>query len=135
MERGLRQGDPLSHFLFLLVVEALQVTIIESCNKGIFNGVSLANGYANISLLQYADDALFFGKWSRSNARNLMLILKCFEDASGLKVNISKSRLFGVGASNEEVEAVASSLGYDHDFLPFMYPGLPVGKKMHFCDG
>ncbi|GKA06915.1 RNA-directed DNA polymerase, eukaryota, partial [Tanacetum coccineum] len=65
----------------------------------------------NISLLQYADDALFFGEWSRLNARNLILVLKCFEKASGLKINLSKSRIFGIGIPNVEVEEIASSLG------------------------
>ncbi|GJZ05944.1 NAC domain-containing protein [Tanacetum coccineum] len=97
MERGLRQGDPLSPFLFLLVVEALQISILEACDKGFFKGISLTNSGDNISLLRYADDALFFGEWSRLNAHNLILILKFFEEASGLKVNISKSRLFRVG--------------------------------------
>ncbi|GKB37421.1 putative RNA-directed DNA polymerase, eukaryota, reverse transcriptase zinc-binding domain protein [Tanacetum coccineum] len=59
MERGLRQGDPLSPFLFLLVAEALQVSILEACNKGIFRGVSLSDDGTNMSLLQYVDDALF----------------------------------------------------------------------------
>ncbi|GJV79108.1 hypothetical protein Tco_1514978, partial [Tanacetum coccineum] len=52
----------------------------------------------------------------------------------GLKVNISKSRLFGVGFDLEEVAAVASSLNCSHDSLPFMYLGLSVGKNMNFCD-
>ncbi|GJW90952.1 hypothetical protein Tco_0168505 [Tanacetum coccineum] len=56
MERGVRQGDPQSLFLFLFVSKALQVMVIEACNKGIFNGVSLADNGANISLLQYVDD-------------------------------------------------------------------------------
>ncbi|GKA76737.1 ribonuclease H-like domain-containing protein [Tanacetum coccineum] len=82
MERGLRQGDSLSPFLFLLVAEALQVSITEACNKCFYKGVYRSEDGLNVSLLQYADDALFFGKWSRSNARNLILILKCFEEAS-----------------------------------------------------
>ncbi|GKE67054.1 RNA-directed DNA polymerase, eukaryota, reverse transcriptase zinc-binding domain protein, partial [Tanacetum coccineum] len=82
MERGLRQGDSLSPFLFLLVAEALQVSITEACNKGFYKGVYRSEDGSNVSLLQYADDALLFGKWSRSNARNLILILKCFEEAS-----------------------------------------------------
>ncbi|GJS21791.1 reverse transcriptase domain, reverse transcriptase zinc-binding domain protein [Tanacetum coccineum] len=135
MERGLRQGDPLSPFLFLFVVEAHQIAILEAFSKGFFKGVSLAEGGVNISLLQYADDALFFGEWSRLNAKNLILILKCFENASGLKINLSKSRLFGIGVPEVDVEMVASSLGCIHDYVPFMYLGLLLGKKMRFCDG
>ncbi|GJT29943.1 hypothetical protein Tco_0910218 [Tanacetum coccineum] len=63
MERGLRQGDPLSIFHFLLIAEALEIATLEACNKGIFKGVSLVNGGSNLSLLQYADDALFFDDW------------------------------------------------------------------------
>ena len=51
MERGLRQGDPLSPLLFLLIAETLQISVIEACNKGIFNGVSLAESKVNVSLL------------------------------------------------------------------------------------
>ncbi|GJR72216.1 hypothetical protein Tco_0084581 [Tanacetum coccineum] len=58
MERGLRQRDPLSPLLFLLVAEALQVAIMEAYTKGLFKGISLAGEGANISLLQYADDVL-----------------------------------------------------------------------------
>ncbi|GJY16593.1 hypothetical protein Tco_0387015 [Tanacetum coccineum] len=78
---------------------------------------------------------LFFGDWSRLNASNLIHILECFELASGLKVNIAKSRLLGVGVPNIEVELMASSLGCTLDSLPFTYLGLPVGKKMRACDG
>ncbi|GJZ78840.1 putative RNA-directed DNA polymerase [Tanacetum coccineum] len=129
MERGLRQDDPLSPFLFLIVAEALQVCILDACNKGLYNGVSLAGCGANVSLLQYADDALLFGEWSRRNVVNLVHILKCFEMGSGLKVNISKSRILGVGVS------VASSIGCAHGTFPFSYLGLPVGKKMRLKVG
>ncbi|GJY75974.1 hypothetical protein Tco_0481090 [Tanacetum coccineum] len=97
--------------------------------------ISLAQEGANISLLQYVDDALFFGEWSRLNAKNLILVLKCFEMASGLKINLCKSRLFGIGVPISEVEEIASSIGCRHDVIPFLYLGLPVGKKMRLCDG
>lgn len=135
LERGLRQGDPLSQFLFLIVAEALQIAILEACDKGFYKGVYLAENRSNISLMQYADDALFFGDWSRHNALNLIHILKCFELASGLKVNIAKSRLLGVGVPSTEVELMALSLGCAHESLPFTYLGLPVGKKMRACEG
>ncbi|GKA57899.1 putative RNA-directed DNA polymerase [Tanacetum coccineum] len=130
MERGLRQGDPLFPFLFIIVTEALQISILEACGRGIFAGLSLANDGANLSLLQYADDALIFGKWSRLNVKNLVRILGWYQDASGLKVNLSKSRL-GIGVYLSEVIDVANSVNCSHDNLPFCYLGLPVGKSMY----
>nr|GEV49574.1 arginine repressor C-terminal-like domain-containing protein [Tanacetum cinerariifolium] len=50
MERGLRQGDPLSPFLFLIAVEALQVLTLDACNKGVYKGLSLAEDGAKVSL-------------------------------------------------------------------------------------
>ncbi|GJZ86962.1 putative RNA-directed DNA polymerase, eukaryota, reverse transcriptase zinc-binding domain protein, partial [Tanacetum coccineum] len=135
MERGLRQGDPLSPFLFLIVAEALQVTILNACDKGIFKGVCLANSGNNISLLQFADDALFFREWSSLNASNLINIVRCFKLGSWLKVNLDKSRIFGVGVPVNEVISVASSLGCAHGALPFTYLGLPVGSQMRLSGG
>ncbi|GJT42188.1 putative RNA-directed DNA polymerase [Tanacetum coccineum] len=135
MERGLRQGDTLSPFLFLIVAEALQVTILNACDKGIFKGTCLTNSGNNISLLQFADDTLFFGEWSSLNASNLINILRCFELGSGLKVNLDKSRIFGVEVPVNEVILVASSLGCAHGALPFTYLGLPVGGQMRLSGG
>ncbi|GJY30915.1 hypothetical protein Tco_0414410 [Tanacetum coccineum] len=129
------KGACCRHISFLLVAEAFQVTVLDTCNEGILKCVSLSKGGDNFSILQYAYDALFFGKWSCSNAKNLILILRCFEDASRLKVNLYKSRIFGVGVNIEKVESVATSLGWVHDFIPIAYIGLSVGKRMHFRDG
>nr|GEW14102.1 hypothetical protein [Tanacetum cinerariifolium] len=68
-------------------------------------------------------------------ANNLILILKCFEKASGLKMKLPKSRIFKVGIDIEDVETVASSFGCMHGPIPFMYLRLPMGKSMHFCEG
>nr|GFA12871.1 RNA-directed DNA polymerase, eukaryota, reverse transcriptase zinc-binding domain protein [Tanacetum cinerariifolium] len=114
MERGLRQGDPLSPFLFLIVAEALQVMTIETCNKGIFKGLSLGDDGSNISLLQFAYDALFFGEWSKSNVRHLIGILDYFHEVSGLKINLDKSRLFRISVSLGEVTSIARSVNCSH---------------------
>ncbi|GKE57143.1 RNA-directed DNA polymerase, eukaryota, reverse transcriptase zinc-binding domain protein, partial [Tanacetum coccineum] len=55
--------------------------------------------------------------------------------ASGLKINLVKSRLYGIGVAIEDVNVVVSSLGCAHNELPFIYLGLPVGKRMLFSDG
>ncbi|GJX43860.1 putative RNA-directed DNA polymerase, partial [Tanacetum coccineum] len=130
MERGLRKGDPLSPFLFLIIAEALQVMMIESCNKGIFKGLFLAKNDTNISLLQYVDNALFFGEWSKTNALCLVHILKCFHDVSGLKINLAKCQLFGIGVPLADVESIARSINCSYSSLTFTYLGLPVGKDM-----
>nr|GEX48002.1 reverse transcriptase domain, reverse transcriptase zinc-binding domain protein [Tanacetum cinerariifolium] len=92
--------------IFVLINEAplKEFKMERACNKGIYQGISLMQDGDNLSLLQHADDALLFGKWSRSNANTLILILKCFEEASGLKVNLAKSKIFGIGVEIEEVE-------------------------------
>nr|GEY52238.1 arginine repressor C-terminal-like domain-containing protein [Tanacetum cinerariifolium] len=130
MERGLRQGDPLSPFPFLLVAEALQVMIIYACNKGIFKGPFLLNDGSNIYLLQYVDDALFMGEWPKSNAHHLVHILSWFYEVSGMKINLAKSQIFGIGVHISEVESIVRSINCSHDSLPFSYLGLPVGRSM-----
>lgn len=91
LTRGVRQGDPLSPFLFLIAAEGLNILVKEASNCGIFKGVKVGRENVVVSHLQYADDTIFFGDWSRSNACNLMGILKCFEGVSGLRVNLNKS--------------------------------------------
>ncbi|GJY21854.1 cysteine-rich receptor-like protein kinase [Tanacetum coccineum] len=61
LERGVRQGDPLSPFLFILATEGLNAIVTEAVEKGIFRVVVGANK-VTVSHLQYADDAIFFGE-------------------------------------------------------------------------
>ncbi|XP_024990648.1 uncharacterized protein LOC112524938 [Cynara cardunculus var. scolymus] len=108
MQRGLRQGDPLTLFLFLLLGEVLQLMIRSACNQGLFKGIRLAKSNWNLFLLQFADDALIFGKWSRKNLVTLTNILNCFHEVSGLRINLSKCNLFGIGVSEAEVNNMAA---------------------------
>nr|GEU80135.1 RNA-directed DNA polymerase, eukaryota, reverse transcriptase zinc-binding domain protein [Tanacetum cinerariifolium] len=106
----------------------------ESCGRLSFEG--LPNLGRNVGAIKTV--LRNFGRvmeCSRFNAKNLTHILKCFEFGSGLKVNFSKSRLFGISIPSNEVEAMASSLGCAHDILTFIYLGLPVSKRMSLCDG
>ncbi|GJU72871.1 putative RNA-directed DNA polymerase, eukaryota, reverse transcriptase zinc-binding domain protein [Tanacetum coccineum] len=128
--KGVRQGDPLSPFLFLIVAEALSVAIEEAIEGGTFNGVRVGNDPLIVSHFQFADDVIFLGEWSYMNLKNLLRILRCFHIASGLKVYLSKSALYGVGVSRNEVDWMASTLKCTPGSLPFNYLGLPVGANM-----
>ncbi|GJX85395.1 RNA-directed DNA polymerase, eukaryota, reverse transcriptase zinc-binding domain protein, partial [Tanacetum coccineum] len=61
IQRGLRQGDPLSPFLFILAMEGLHVLTCKAMTMGLFKGVSVGNDSLNISHLIYADDVIFLG--------------------------------------------------------------------------
>ncbi|XP_071700638.1 uncharacterized protein [Rutidosis leptorrhynchoides] len=129
LERGVRQCDPLSPFLFILAAEGLNLLVKAALDKGLFKGVEVGADKVLVSHLQYVDDTIFFGEWSRSNALNLRNLLKCFELASGLKVNFQKSCVYGVGVDHSEVNLVANYLGCQVGKFPFTYLGLPIGSK------
>ncbi|XP_071718810.1 uncharacterized mitochondrial protein AtMg01250-like [Rutidosis leptorrhynchoides] len=129
MGRGVRQGDPLSPFLFILATDGLNILTKAAIDKNLFRGVEIGRDKVLISHLQYAEDTIFFGEWSSSNARNLINILKCFELASGLKVNFQKSCLYGVGVCTSDVEGLARRMGFLDRNFPFIYLGLSIGAK------
>nr|GEW94630.1 RNA-directed DNA polymerase, eukaryota [Tanacetum cinerariifolium] len=59
---GLKQGDPLAPYLFILIMESLHLSIRCSVDNGLFKGIQLP-GSVIISHLFYADDAMFIGEW------------------------------------------------------------------------
>ena len=61
MRKGLRQGDPLAPFLFLIVAESLHILMKNAEEKHLFEGIKVGKFGHPISHLQYADDVVFFG--------------------------------------------------------------------------
>lgn len=89
--RGLRQVDPLSPFLFILVTEGLQVSLEDSTHNLMFKGVSIGNQNIHISHLFFADDVIFLGEWYVENIRRLIRIIILFYMVFGLQINVQKS--------------------------------------------
>ncbi|GKV36382.1 hypothetical protein SLEP1_g44522 [Rubroshorea leprosula] len=86
MSRGLRQGDPLSPFLFLMVAEALNGLTSAAVAKGYLYGVKIGDGELEISHLQFADDTIFMGEVTEDNIWMIKCIMRAFELVSSLKV-------------------------------------------------
>jgi hypothetical protein len=126
--KGLKQGDPLAPFLFLLVAEGLGSLMTKAVSLGFFKGFKL-NSDISISHLQYAGDTIFVGEACVENLWSMKAILRWFELISGLKVNLSKSNIFGVNVHNSFLEGVATFLHCKVRSLPFTYLGLPVGAN------
>eukprot|EP00268_Persea_americana_P005048 TRINITY_DN11696_c0_g1_i8.p1 TRINITY_DN11696_c0_g1~~TRINITY_DN11696_c0_g1_i8.p1 ORF type:complete len:234 (+),score=29.37 TRINITY_DN11696_c0_g1_i8:35-736(+) len=125
-QRGLRQGDPLSPFLFLLVAEALGRIIKGAVGAGLFEGFRVARNFQAISHLQFADDTLIFCGENEDQIRNVKATLLCFEAVSGLKVNFLKSELIGIRTEKSKLLQYAEILGCKVGDLPSSYLGLPL---------
>jgi hypothetical protein len=92
--RGLRQGDPLSPYLFLLCTEGLHGLITKAINDHVIRGISLNRGGPVISHLFFADDSLLFCRATRDDCEAILQILSIYEAASGQQVNRDKTKLF-----------------------------------------
>ena len=92
--KGIRQGDPLSPYLFLLYVEGLSALIKRSVENGELEGLSVCRGGPTISHLFFADDSIIFGKASIEECINLQRLLVVYEHASRQQLNRAKTSLF-----------------------------------------
>ncbi|XP_026384551.1 uncharacterized protein LOC113280112 [Papaver somniferum] len=92
--RGLRQGDPLSPYLFIFCMEALSRTLSHAEDLGIISGVKICKNAPSINHLLFADDCMVFCKENPTEAKNLKDILNIFGDTSGQLINFSKSGIF-----------------------------------------
>ena len=94
--RGLRQGDPLSHFLFTIVADVLSRMMLKAKERSVLEGFKVGRNRIRVSHLQFADDTIFFANSCAEELQTLKSLLLVFRQISGLKVNLDKSKLFGI---------------------------------------
>ena len=129
--KGLRQGDPVSPYLFVIGMEALSCLINHAGEGNYIAGSRIAVGRGEdlvISHLLYADDTLIFCQANIEQLKYLSWILMWFEVLSGLKINLNKREVIPIGTV-DNVEELASELGCKVGSLPTPYLGLPLGAK------
>ncbi|KAA3453378.1 reverse transcriptase [Gossypium australe] len=130
--RGLRQGDPLSPFLFLICVEGFSVLIEEAKRKGLMQGAPIGRARFSINHLFFVDDSILFGDASCKGVEAVRDVIKEYESISGQRVNFEKSLIyFGANVNNEVKENIINMLGVRMAHNPEKYLGLPmmVGRK------
>lgn len=92
--RGLRQGDPLSPYLFILSMETLSRLLHKAEIEGKIKGIKLSRGGPSITHLLYADDLLITLRASQKESRHCKMLLEKFCKWSGQLINYSKSGSF-----------------------------------------
>nr|KAJ0217272.1 hypothetical protein LSAT_V11C300123850 [Lactuca sativa] len=130
LSKGVRQGDPCSYFLFIIVMDILNIAMRTASTKSIFSDIKLPNNGPLISHLLYADNVIFVGEGTHVNIKNIAKILRCFQVSLGLKVNFHKSKVIGLCVENCETRRWAIELRYLVESLLFMDLGVSVGANM-----
>jgi len=126
-ERGLRQGDPLSPYLFLLCAEAFSCLLQAAEERGDLEGIKVCQGAPSINHLLFADDSLLLLKSDTRSASHLQHILSLYEDCSGQTINKEKSSvMFSKNAKSVDKQLVMTALGISAEARNEKYLGLPV---------
>ncbi|KAL0411392.1 UNVERIFIED_CONTAM: putative mitochondrial protein [Sesamum latifolium] len=125
--RGLRQGDPLSPYLYLFYAEAFSAVIRRAEQEGSLRGVAISCTDPSVFHLLFADDTLILCQATRVELEQVNRLLGQFERASGLKMNLQKSVIvFNRNVQPNDREELAAVLGVQVVDKHIKYLGLPT---------
>ena len=129
--RGLKQGDPLSPYMFVIGMEVYSIFVDKAASGGFLSSYIITNrsGEAmQITHLLFVDDTLVFCRDSHNQMAYLSWIPLWFEVVSELRINLEKSSIFPIG-NVEILDDLARELGCKTWTLPSAYLDLPLGMK------
>lgn len=131
-QRGLRQGDPLSPYLFLICAEGFSAMLQEAEDNGRLQGIKICSNAPSVNHLLFADDSLLLIKANKRNAQEVQRILDEYEKCSGQMINREKSSvLFSKNTKEQYKEEVKTFLKIKKEGNSGKYLGLPfyIGKS------
>jgi hypothetical protein len=125
--RGLRQGDPLSPFLFILGTEVLSRLFQQQESIGLLKGIRISRDCPPINHLLFADDLIIFAKATSNEATVITSCLNKYCSWSGQKVNNGKSSiLFNKNTSPASISSILGIIPYHMTTSAPFYLGLPL---------
>lgn len=131
-EKALRQGDPLSPFLFLICSEGLFALIRAALREDRLNGVKVSQSGPSISHLLFVNDCILFGETSLRDVRTFKEVLQEYKINSGQCFNLEKCLVFFNSNLEEDKHLnLSNSLGVQYTNSLEKYLGLPnmVGRR------
>lgn len=132
-QRGLRQGDPLSPMLFIIVMDVLNSLFMKASTEGLLQPLSSRAVNHRISI--YADDVALFIRPAEEELQLTKTILDCFGEATGLQTNFQKSCIIPIRCADNSLQVIQSTLACQTQEFPCTYLGLPISnKKLRNCD-
>ena len=124
---GLRQGDPLSPYLFLLCAEGLSALLHKATQRNDLKGLAASTRGPRISHLFFADDSLIFCQARKKEGAKVQRILQVYESSSGQQLNRKKTTLFfSSNIPTHTQEAIKSMFGAQVIKPHESYLGLPL---------
>lgn len=125
--RGLRQGDPLSLYLFLMVADVFSVLIQKAVVNNSIGGVRMKKRCLIMSHLLFADNSLVFLEAIPQSCLNFMDLISVFSEASGLFLNVQKSSVFfSPNAKVDVMDEIKGILGMEEMERTAKYLDLPI---------
>ena len=125
--KGLRQGDPLFPFLFILGAEVFSRLMFKEEHFGRLKGLRIARIYSPIHHLLFADDLLIFGEASVSVAVSIKSCLDKYSRWSSQAINASKSSIcFSRNTNPTTIDLISNIIPYPSNTNSSLYLGLPI---------